>query len=151
MDASIIDAALEGLRLVFSWPYIVYPIAATFVAMMFSATPGLDKVTVAHGAGHSDDVCLGPAAGHAGFGALVGGATFMGSVTAILFNVPGTASSAPSPCRRLSLAATGPRPDGARLRGRVVGSRFASGDRRAGRPGAGDANGERWRSVLPSS
>ena len=28
------------------------------------------------------------------FGAFVGGATFMGSVTAILFNVPGTAPSA---------------------------------------------------------
>ena len=93
MDASIIDAALEGLRLVFSWPYIVYPIAATLVAMMFSATPGLNSsslMALVIPMTYAWD----PLPVMLVFGALVGGATFMGSVTAILFNIPGKASNA---------------------------------------------------------
>ena len=31
MDAGVLDAALEGLRLVFSWPYILYPLAALII------------------------------------------------------------------------------------------------------------------------
>ncbi len=71
----------------------MYPIAATLVAMMFSATPGLNSsslmalVIPMPSASDSLPVML-------VFGALVGGATFMGSVTAILFNIPGKASNA---------------------------------------------------------
>lgn len=84
---------MEGLRLVFSWPYILYPIGATLVAMMFSAAPGLNSSTlmalvipVTYGWDPLHVMLV--------FGALVGGATFMGSVTAILFNIPGKASNA---------------------------------------------------------
>ncbi|MEO8225712.1 MAG: tripartite tricarboxylate transporter permease [Gammaproteobacteria bacterium] len=93
MDTTIIDAALEGLKLVFSFPYILYPLAATLVAMLFSATPGLNSSTLMAlvipltYAWEPLPVML-------VFGALVGGATFMGSVTSILFNIPGKASNA---------------------------------------------------------
>jgi putative tricarboxylic transport membrane protein len=93
MDMSIIDAALEGLRLVFSWPYVIYPLVATLVAMVFSATPGLNNaalmalvIPMTYGWGPLPVMLV--------FGALVGGATFMGSATAILFNIPGKASNA---------------------------------------------------------
>jgi TctA family transporter len=93
MDSVMIDAALEGLRLVFSWPYIIYPLAATMIAMLFSAAPGLNSSTLMAllipltYAWEPLPVML-------VFGALVGGATFMGSATAILFNIPGKASNA---------------------------------------------------------
>jgi putative tricarboxylic transport membrane protein len=93
MDAGILDAALEGLRLVFSWPWIVFPVAATLLAMLFSAAPGLNSSSLMAllipltYAWEPLPVML-------VFGALVGGATFMGSVTAILFNIPGKASNA---------------------------------------------------------
>jgi len=93
MDTTVLDAALEGLRIVFSWPYILYPIAGTLLAMVFSATPGLNSaslmalaIPITYGWEPIPVMLL--------FGAFVGGATFMGSVTAILFNVPGKASNA---------------------------------------------------------
>jgi putative tricarboxylic transport membrane protein len=95
VDTAILDAALEGLRLVFSWPWILYPIAGTLLAMLFSATPGLNNsslmalvIPLTYAWEPLPVMLL--------FGALVGGATFMGSVTAILFNIPGKASSAVS-------------------------------------------------------
>lgn len=89
----MIDAALEALRLVFTWPYVLLPLAATLAAMLFSAAPGLNNSTLMAlvipltYAWEPLPVML-------VFGALIGGATFMGSVTAILFNIPGKASSA---------------------------------------------------------
>jgi len=93
MDGGVVDAALEGLRLVFSWPWIVYPLAGTVLAMLFSASPGLNSSSL---------MALAIPLTYAWeplpvmllFGAFVGGATFMGSVTAILFNIPGKASNA---------------------------------------------------------
>jgi TctA family transporter len=93
VDPAIIDAALEGLRLVFSWPYILYPLIATLVAMMFSATPGLNSSTLM-ALVIPLTYAWDPLPVMLVFGALVGGATFMGSVTAILFNIPGKASNA---------------------------------------------------------
>lgn len=93
MDATILDAALQGLSLVLSWPYILYPVLATLVAMMFSATPGLNSsslMALVIPMTYAWD----PLPVMLVFGALVGGATFMGSVTAILFNIPGKASNA---------------------------------------------------------
>ena len=93
MDTATIDAALEGLRLVFSWPYILYPLAATLVAMVFSAAPGLNSSTLM-ALVIPMTYAWEPLPVMLVFGALVGGATFMGSVTAILFNIPGKASNA---------------------------------------------------------
>ena len=93
MDSGVIDAALEGLRLVFSWPYFIYPLAATLLAMMFSAIPGLNSsslMALAIPLTFSWDPVLVMLI----FGAFVGGATFMGSVTAILFNIPGKTQNA---------------------------------------------------------
>ena len=36
----MIDAALEGLRLVFSWPYILYPLAAVRLVVLVSKAGG---------------------------------------------------------------------------------------------------------------
>jgi putative tricarboxylic transport membrane protein len=90
---SLLEAGWEGLELVFSWPNILYPIIGTLLAMVVSFLPGVSGVTLMALAlpltftwQPIEIVLL--------FGALVGGATFMGSVTAILFNVPGSAPSA---------------------------------------------------------
>ncbi len=93
MDASIADAAWQAFHLVFSWPNILYPTAATLLAMVFAFIPGLSgttlmalviSLTFAWDRLHIMLI----------FGALTGGATFMGSITAILFNIPGSAPSA---------------------------------------------------------
>jgi len=93
MDASVLDAAWQGLLLVFSWPYILYPVAGTLLAMVFAASPGLNSSTLmalAIPVTYAWD----PLAVMLLFGAFVGGATFMGSVTAILFNIPGKVQNA---------------------------------------------------------
>ncbi len=93
MEANILAAALEGWRLVFSWPYILYPIAGTLLSMVFSVIPGLSGVTLMALA-IPFTFNWGPIPVLLIFGAFVGGATFMGSVTAILFNIPGRNASA---------------------------------------------------------
>jgi TctA family transporter len=89
----LISSAWHGLLLVFMWPNIVYPIAGTLAAMLFAFMPGLSGVTLMALAIpltlHWDPLPV-----MLLFGALLGGATFMGSVTAILFNIPGTGPSA---------------------------------------------------------
>ncbi len=92
MDSAVIDAALEGFRLVFSWPYILYPIAGTLLAMVFSAVPGLNSSSLMALA-IPLTFAWDPLPVMLIFGAFVGGATFMGSITAILFNIPGKASN----------------------------------------------------------
>lgn len=88
-----LQSAGEGLALVFTWPNILYPIAATLVAMVFSLVPGLSGATLMALA-IPLTFTWAPLEVLLVFGALVGGATFMGSVTSILFNIPGRASSA---------------------------------------------------------
>jgi len=93
MDAGILEAAWEALGLVFSWPYILYPLAGTLLAMVFAASPGLNSsslMALAIPITYAWD----PLALMLLFGAFVGGATFMGSITAILFNIPGKAQNA---------------------------------------------------------
>lgn len=93
MDSGILEAALEGLRLTCSWPWILYPLAGTLLAMLFSASPGLNSSSLM---ALAIPLTIGwePLTVMLLFGALVGGATFMGSVTAILFNIPGKAQNA---------------------------------------------------------
>ena len=88
-------ALLAGLSSVFSWPGVLIPVAGTLMAMVASFLPGIGNASVAVLAmvmtlsWDRESVLL-------LFGALTGGATFMGSITAILFNVPGSVSSTPA-------------------------------------------------------
>ncbi len=93
MDGSVIAAALEGFSLVFSWPWILYPVAGTLLAMVFSASPGLNSSSLMALA-LPVTFAWDPVAMMLLYGAFVGGATFMGSVTAILFNIPGKTQNA---------------------------------------------------------
>lgn len=93
MFGPILESAWEGWVLVFSWPNILYPIMGTLLAMVFATLPGVSGVTLMALAIpftlHWDPLPV-----MLLFGAFVGGATFMGSVTAILFNVPGNPPNA---------------------------------------------------------
>jgi TctA family transporter len=89
----ILQAAWEGLQLVLSWPNILYPIGATLLTMITAFLPGLSGVTLMALA-VSFTFAWDPLKVMLVFGAFVGGATFMGSVTAILFNIPGSGPSA---------------------------------------------------------
>ncbi len=90
---AVLQACGEGFVLVFSWPNILYPIVGTGVAMLVSAMPGVSGLTLM---ALAIPLTLDwePVPVLLLFGALVGGATFMGSVTAILLNIPGKASNA---------------------------------------------------------
>jgi len=90
------DALSLGAAAVFSWPGILIPVAGTLLAMTTAFLPGIGNTSLAAlllvltiGWDNESVLLL--------FGAMTGGATFMGSVTAILFNIPGSVSSAP-PC-----------------------------------------------------
>jgi putative tricarboxylic transport membrane protein len=89
------DALLTGLSNVFSWPGILIPMAGTLLAMVASFLPGLGNASVAVLA-MVMTLHWEPASVLLLFGALTGGATFMGSITAILFNIPGSVSSTPA-------------------------------------------------------
>lgn len=89
------DAMAAGAGNLFSWPGVLIPVAGTMMAMVTSFLPGIGAsslgalLLVLTLSWDAESVLL-------LFGALVGGATFMGSVTAILFNIPGSATSAAS-------------------------------------------------------
>jgi TctA family transporter len=89
----VLSAAWEGLLLVLAWPNILYPIAGTLAAMVVALLPGLSGATLM---ALAIPLTLGWDPLHVMllYGALVGGATFMGSVTAILLNIPGSAPNA---------------------------------------------------------
>src|SRR5262249_41051353 len=89
----VLRAAWEGWWLVFSWPNILYPFVGTLLAMAFASIPGLTSATLM---ALAIPLTLNwdPLPLLLIFGAFIGGATFMGSVTAILFNIPGRSSSA---------------------------------------------------------
>ncbi len=90
---SLPTIAFDALAIVLSWPNILYPVAGTLLAMIAAALPGVSGVSLVAVMipltffWEPLEVAL-------FFGALVGGATFMGSVSAILLNVPGRASNA---------------------------------------------------------
>ena len=88
----MLDAAWASLEVLFSWPYILYPIVGTLVSMLFSGLPGVGGVTLmalalpfVYEMEPTPVLLL--------FGSFVGGATFMGSVSAILLGIPGKASN----------------------------------------------------------
>lgn len=88
----VASAAVEGLVTTLSWPNVAYPILGTLLAMVASLLPGISGVTLM--------ILVIPLTLYWEpleimllFGALVGGATFMGSVSAILINVPGRTSN----------------------------------------------------------
>lgn len=91
--ASILHSALVGFHYVFSWPNVLYPVVATLVCMFVSLVPGIGGMTLMALAipftlfWDREHVAL-------LFGAFMGGATFMGSLSAILLGIPGKASNA---------------------------------------------------------
>ena len=89
----LFESAWQGLLIVLSWPNILYPIGGTLLAMVFAFLPGITGVTLMALA-IPWTFAWDPLPTVLLFGALLGGATFMGSVTAILFNIPGTAPNA---------------------------------------------------------
>lgn len=82
-----------GIFNVLSWPNILIPVLGTILAMIPSFLPGIGGASVAAVA-IAATLTWDPVSVLLLFGALTGGATFMGSITAILFNIPGNASSA---------------------------------------------------------
>ena len=89
----MIDTLIIALGSIFSWPNILYPIAGTLIAMVVSFLPGIGMSSIAP-LFILLTLSWSPIEVLLLFGALVGGATYMGSVTGILFNIPGGAPSA---------------------------------------------------------
>lgn len=91
--SDVLGAGWHALGVVFMWPNPVYPILGMLLSMVFAVFPGLTGATLMALAipltAHWDPVPV-----MLIYGAFLGGATFMGSVTAILFNVPGRPSNA---------------------------------------------------------
>ncbi len=91
--ADYLSVMLSSLGTVLSWPGILIPVFGTLLAMVTSFLPGVGSASIMAIMlvltldWPVESVLL-------LFGSLVGGATYMGSVTAILFNVPGGAPSA---------------------------------------------------------
>ncbi len=93
MTSQMTNPLIEGFINVLSFPNILYGIAGTLIAMIISFMPGIGMIGVASiflliSAYWPTEQTL------VFFGAIVGGATFMGSVTGILFNIPGSTPSA---------------------------------------------------------
>ena len=87
------EALHEGLANVYSWPNILIPIGGTALAMVSSFLPGIGGSSVA-AILILLTITWDPVSVLLLFGAMTGGATFMGSVTAILFNIPGNSAAA---------------------------------------------------------
>ena len=93
MLAEVLQAAGEGLTLVFGWPNILYPVAGTLLAMTFALMPGISGITLIALA-LPFTFAWEPLEIMLFFGPLIGSGTFAGSITAILFNIPGSAPNA---------------------------------------------------------
>ena len=99
MDATYFNAMAIGLGNVFSWPNILIPLIGTAIVMVPSFLPGIGGLGIATFL-LILTISWDPVSVLLLFGAVTGGATFMGSITAILFNIPGSAPSA-LPARQL--------------------------------------------------
>lgn len=89
----MLHAAAAGLALTLAWPNILIVAAATLAAMAFSFLPGVSAVTLS-ALVIPFTLSWDPLTVLLVFGPLVGGATYMGSVTAILLGVPGNPPNA---------------------------------------------------------
>lgn len=87
------EALQEGIGNVFSFPNIFIPVLGTALSMVSSFLPGIGGSSIA-ALMILLTVTWDPVSVLLLFGAMTGGATFMGSVTAILFNIPGNSSAA---------------------------------------------------------
>lgn len=89
----MLDAAVEAIHIIFSWPTLAYVLLGTLLGILFGALPGLGGIVVL---ALLIPITIGmePASAMALFGAALGGVAFGGSVSAILINVPGTAPNA---------------------------------------------------------
>ena len=87
------EAALAALGTLFSWPYILVPVVGTLMSMLVAGLPGVSGVmlmALALPFLYEMD----PVVSMLLLGAFVGGATFMGSMSAILLGIPGKAANA---------------------------------------------------------
>lgn len=91
--AELSQAAVDGLQLLLTWPNVLYPVFGALGAMLFAFMPGIGSVTLM-ALVLPITLRWEPEAVLLLFGAMVGGGTYMGSVTAILFNIPGSAPNA---------------------------------------------------------
>jgi putative tricarboxylic transport membrane protein len=89
----VFAAALAAAQILFSWPNLIYPLVGMFLSMTFSLFPGLTGATLMALA-IPLTVQWEPVPVMLLFGAFLGGSTFVGSITAILFNIPGRPSNA---------------------------------------------------------
>lgn len=89
----VLDAAREGLGVLFSGPTPLYIVAGTLMGLFFGVLPGLGG-SVALALLIPLTLGMEPAQAITLLGAALGGVTFGGSVTAILLNTPGTANNA---------------------------------------------------------
>ena len=90
---AFLEAAIQGWAIVLSWPNLLYPVVGTLLAMLVAFLPGLSGITLMAMA-LPLTLAWEPVPALLFFAALVAGGTFMGSVTAILFNVPGSSPNA---------------------------------------------------------
>jgi putative tricarboxylic transport membrane protein len=81
-----------GLQTLFSWWGILIPLFGTLMAMVVSFLPGIGAASLA-AVMVVATLDWSPEHVMLLFGALTGGATFMGSITSILFGIPGNAAS----------------------------------------------------------
>ena len=88
-----LGSAAVGLGHLFSWPGILIPVLGTLLSMVTAFLPGIGSASLV-ALVIVFTVQWDPVSIMLLFGALTGGATFMGSITAILFNIPGTTASA---------------------------------------------------------
>lgn len=89
----MLDASVTALSVLFTWQGLLILTGGTLLCMLTSFVPGIGSASftslllILTMSWQTEYALI-------LFGALVGGATFMGSITAILFNVPGSAPSA---------------------------------------------------------
>lgn len=85
----MLSALFQGISNVFSWPTILFLFAGSILGQIFGVLPGLTG-SVAMALLISFTFGMTPEQAMALLGGAMGAATFGGSITAILFNTPGT-------------------------------------------------------------
>lgn len=89
----MLNAAFEGLSLIFTWSTFIYLLLGTLLGHVFGVLPGLTG-SVAMALLIPITYALDPIQGIVLLSSAMGAVTFGGSITAILFNTPGTPNNA---------------------------------------------------------